>query len=227
MGEHENGFGRSGSMTSPSPTVFIVDDDVSARRSLARLVRVAGLSSEIFDSARAFLAAECGDRPGCIVLDVQMPEMTGPELQESLDRAGCALPIIFLSAHGDVSMTAAAMKKGAVDFLTKPVDCDVLFAAIERAIAVDVTRRAEQAEVAALAERIATLTPREHEVMTYVITGMLNKQVAAELGISEETIKIHRGRVMQKLNIVSVAELVRLCEKAGVAPASGARKAVT
>jgi FixJ family two-component response regulator len=207
-------------MTPLTPTVFIVDDDTSARRGLTRLVRVSGLAAESFASAGDFLAAGCSDRPGCMVLDVQMPEMTGPELQEALAEVDCGLPIIFLSAHGDVPTTAAVMKKGAVDFLTKPVDCDDLLTAIERAIATDSARRTEQAAVESIAARVATLTPREHEVMIHVITGMLNKQTAVALGISEETIKIHRGRVMHKLNVVSVAELVRLCEQAGIAPAS-------
>jgi len=150
---------------------------------------------------------------------VKMPEMTGPELQEELDRARCSIPIIFLSAHGDVPTTARAMKKGAVDFLTKPVDRDDLLEAIRLSLARDVENRAEQAENSRIYVHIETLTPREHEVMTYVITGMLNKQIADELDISEETVKIHRGRVMQKLDIVSVADLVRLCEKSGIDPA--------
>ena len=205
---------------SETPTVFIVDDDPSARRALTRLIRVAGLQAEPFASAHDFLEAGSHNKPGCIVLDVQMPEMTGPQLQDQLAELECGLSIIFLSAHGDVPTTAATMKKGAVDFLTKPVDRTDLLGAIERALVADVERREQQAAKASFAERIAVLTPREHEVMTYVLTGMLNKQIAAGLGISEETIKIHRGRVMQKLNIVSVAELVRLCERAGIAPAS-------
>ena len=206
-------------MTPETPTVFIVDDDLSARRALSRLMRVEGLQAEPFASARAFLESGYRNRPGCIVLDVQMPEMTGPELQDLLAELGVGLPIVFLSAHGDVPIAAATMRKGAVDFLTKPVDCSDLFAAIERAMVADAERREQHAAKASFAEQIATLTPREQEVMTYVITGMLNKQAAAQLGISEETVKIHRGRVMQKLNIVSVAELVRLCERAGIAPA--------
>lgn len=207
-------------MTTPSPAVFIVDDDPSARSGLTRLVRVAGFATESFRSAADFLAAGRSDEPGCIILDVQMPGMTGPELQEALAQLDCGLPIIFLSAHGDVPTTANAMKKGAVDFLTKPVDRDDLLAAIERALTADAERRSAQADVAELTQRIAALTPREHEVMTYVITGMLNKQIAGELGIAEDTVKIHRGRVMQKLGIVSVAELVRLCEKLNISPAS-------
>ena len=200
------------------PTVFIIDDDPSARRGLTRLVRAAGMDVESFASAGDFLESGKHDRPGCIVLGVRMPEMTGPELQEELSKAEYSMPIIFLSAHGDVETTAEAMKQGAVDFLTKPVDRDDLLEAIRVSLAKDAENRAQRAELSAINERINSLTPREYEVMTYVATGMLNKQIAAELGISEETVKIHRGRVMQKLRIVSVAELVRLCEKAGIEP---------
>ncbi len=194
------------------PTVFIIDDDLSARRGLTRLVSAAGMNVESFASAGDFLASERCGGPGCIVLDFRMPDMTGPELQEELGKADYSMPIIFLSAHGDVPTTARAMKKGAVDFLTKPVDRDDLLKAIRVSLAKD-------AENGFLSERMKKLTGREYEIMTYVISGMLNKQIAFELGISEETVKIHRGRVMQKLEIVSVAELVRLCEKAGIAPA--------
>ena len=201
------------------PTVFIVDDDPSARRGLTRLVRAAGMSAESYGSAGSFLSARSWEGPGCIVLDVRMPEMTGPELQEELARAGCPLPIIFISAYGDVPTAARAMKKGAVDFLTKPVDRDDLLGAIRSSLASDAEGRKRRAEISAIRECLETLTPREHEVMTWVITGRLNKQIAGRLGIAEETVKIHRGRVTQKLGIVSVAELVRLCEKAGIAPA--------
>ena len=145
--------------------------------------------------------------------------MTGPDLQEEMSRVGCCLPIIFLSGHGDVPTTAQAMKMGAVDFLTKPVDREDLLGAICMSLARDAENRSERDENSALNERVIALTPREHEVMTYVITGMLNKQIAGELDISEETVKIHRGRVMKKLEIGSVAELVRLCEKTGIDPA--------
>ena len=200
------------------PTVFIIDDDPSARRGLTRLVRAAGMNAESFASAEDFLASGKYAGPGCIVLDVRMPDMTGPELQEELGEAEYCMPIILLSAHGDVPTTARTMKKGAVDFLTKPVDRDDLLEAIRVSLARDAENRAQRAESSSIREHIKTLTPREHEIMTYVITGMLNKQIAFELDISEETVKIHRGRVMQKLGIVSVAELVRLCEKAGIAP---------
>jgi RNA polymerase sigma factor (sigma-70 family) len=200
-------------------TVCVVDDDPSARRGLIRLLRAAGLKTEAFDSAAEFLASgKCGG-PGCIVLDVRMPGMTGPELQEELAASEYAIPIVFLSGHGDVPTTAQAMKKGAVDFLTKPVDRDSLLDAVRTALARDAENRKRQEENRSIRELLSQLTPREHEVMTYVITGLLNKQIAGELDISEETVKIHRGRVMHKLGVESVAELVRLCEKAGVSPA--------
>ena len=201
------------------PTVFIIDDDPSARKGITRLVRAAGMNAESFASAGDFLTSGRSDGPGCIVLDVRMPEMTGPELQEELDRKEYCMPIIFLSAHGDVPTTAKAMKKGAVDFLTKPVDKDDLLEAIRISLAKDAEKCAERIENNSLREYFKRLTQREHEIMTYVISGMLNKQIAFELNISEETVKIHRGRVMQKLEIVSVAELVRFCGKAGIAPA--------
>ena len=200
------------------PTVFIIDDDPSARRALTRLVKAAGMQVEPFASAGDFLNSDKFGGPGCIILDVRMPEMTGPELQAKLLKAEYSMPIIFLSAHADVEITAEAMKKGAVDFLTKPVDRDDLLSAIHLSLAKDEENREKSAEIAAIREQIKTLTPREYEVMTYVITGMLNKQIAAELNISEETVKIHRGRVMKKLGVESVAELVRLCEKAGIPP---------
>ncbi len=199
------------------PTVFIVDDDPSARRGLTRLVRAAGLNAESFSSGAEFLVSEHRDGPGCIVLDVRMPEMTGPELQMELAKADYSMPIVFLSAHADVPIAAGAMKKGAVD--TKPVDASDLLAAIEESLVRDAENRAQRAESASIRELLKTLTPREHEVMTHVITGRLNKQIAGELEISEETVKIHRSRVMQKLGIVSVAELVRLCGRAGIEPA--------
>jgi FixJ family two-component response regulator len=201
------------------PTVFIIDDDPSARRGIVRLVRSAGINAESFVSAGEFLTSGRSDGPGCIVLDVRMSEMTGPELQEELGRSDYCMPIIFLSAYGDVPTTARAMKKGAVDFLTKPVDRDDLLEAIRISLAKDAGECVKLAENNLMHEYIKRLTPREYEIMTYVIKGMLNKQIAFELDISEETVKIHRGRVMQKLEIISVAELVRFCEKAGVTPA--------
>jgi FixJ family two-component response regulator len=199
------------------PTVHIIDDDPSARGGLTRLVRATGLSAESFGSAADFLASGKRDGPGCILLDVRMPEMTGPELQEELCKSDYCMPIIFLSAHGDVPTTAQTMKRGAVDFLTKPVDRADLQSAVRAALILDAENRAQLAVRGSTNEHLGKLTPREHEVMKYVISGLLNKQIAAELGISEDTVKLHRGRVMHKLGIDSVA--VRLCEKAGVAPA--------
>ena len=200
------------------PIVFIIDDDLSARRGLTRLIGAAGMNVESFASAQDFLAAgRLG--PGCVVLDVSMPEMTGPELQEVLAAAGHTLPIVFLSAHGDVPTTARTMKRGAVNFLTKPVDRDELMAAIDEALIRDEENRVARSERAAIRGQLDTLTPREHEVLTYVIAGLLNKQIALELDIAEVTVKIHRGRAMHKLAIDSLPELVRMCEKAGVAPA--------
>jgi FixJ family two-component response regulator len=201
------------------PTVFIVDDDPSARRGLTRLVRAAGMNAISFASAGDFLASGRCSGPGCIVLDVQMPEMTGPELQEELGESGNSMPIIFLSAHGDVPTTARTIKKGAVDFLTKPVDRDDLLEAIRVALARDADNRAHWAENSAILDQMKTLTPREREIMTHVIAGKPNKAIAADLEISLDTVKIHRGRVMQKLGIDSVAELVRMCEKVGIPPA--------
>ena len=201
------------------PKVFIIDDDSSVRRGLTLLVRAAGMNAESFASARDFLASGKCAGPGCIVLDVKMPDMTGPELQEELSKMEYCMPIIFFSGHSNVPITARAMKKGAVDFLPKPADKDDLLEAIHVSLAKDAENRAQRAESISIYEQIKTLTSREHEIMTYVIAGMLNKQIAYELAISEETVKIHRGRVMQKLGIDSVADLVRLCEKAGISPA--------
>lgn len=201
-------------------TIFVIDDDPSVCKGISRLVRSAGFNVETFASARDFLDSGKTDGPGCIILDVRMPEMTGPELQEKLSKTEYSMPIIFLSAHGDVPITAQAMKKGAVDFLTKPVDRDDLLEAIRISLDIAAEKCAERIENNSLQEYFKRLTPREHEIMTYVVTGMLNKQIAFELNISEETVKIHRGRVMQKLEIVSVAELVRLCEKGSISPAT-------
>ncbi len=200
-------------------SVYIIDDDLSVRNGLTRIVKAAGINAESFESAGDFLNSEKYKEHGCIILDVHMPEMTGPELQEKLIEAGSTMPIIFLSAHSDVPTTAKTMKKGAVDFLEKPVDHEDLMAAIQNSLEQDLETRTKRTAYNSILEHIKTLTPREHEVMTFVITGMLNKQIAAEMDISEETVKIHRGRVMQKLGIVSVAELVRICERANVEPA--------
>jgi FixJ family two-component response regulator len=206
-------------MTEETPTVFIIDDDPSARKGLSRVVRAAGMSVEAYSSAQAFLERTHYDGHGCILLDVKMPEMNGLELQEELAKANYSLPIIFVSGHADVPMTVQAMKKGALDFLTKPVDRDDLLKAVYDSLAKDRENRKMLSVEAEARDRFAKLSSREYEVMTFVIAGMLNKQIAYELGIVEDTVKIHRGRMMKKMNAASVPELVRLADIAGIEPA--------
>jgi FixJ family two-component response regulator len=203
-------------MTTAPPMVFVVDDDPSVRKSLARLIGSAGHTVEAFASAREFLARERYPGPCCLVLDVRMPGLTGLDLQEALANAGRQMPIVFVTGHGDVPMSVKAMKGGAVDFLTKPVDEKDLLAAIERCVARDVRNRGAEARITEIQERVQILTPRETEVFVLVVTGMLNKQIAFELGISEKTVKVHRARVMEKMRAGSVAELVRLADRVGV-----------
>ena len=199
-------------------TVFIVDDDASVRSGLSRLVRSAGFETEPFASAEEFLARRPFDGIGCVLLDLRMPKVTGAQLQERLAARGSTLPIIFLSGHGDVSASVRAMKQGAVDFLTKPVDDEVLVAALAEAMVRHRSVRATRDDLAAIAQRIATLTAREHEVMRCVIGGALNKQTAGHLGIAERTVKVHRAKVMEKMAAGSVADLVRSCDAAGLTP---------
>lgn len=205
-------------MTGFKPTVFVIDDDASIRKSLSRLLRSAGYTAETFSSAEEFLRREHYDGVGCILLDVRMPGLSGMDLQEELNKADYHMPIVFVTGHGDILMSVEAMKKGAVDFLTKPFDDEHLLQALGAAIKKDRDGRAEYAEVHEIRRRIELLTPREDEIFRYVITGMLNKQIAFELGIAEKTVKVHRGRVMEKLGVDSVAEIVRLAEKAGIKP---------
>ncbi len=200
--------------------VFIIDDDPSVRKGLERIFKASGFSSKSFESADSFLKSKVPGTPGCIVLDVQMPGTTGPQLQTSLKNRGILTPIIFLSAHGSVRITAETMKKGAIDFLTKPVDSDELITKVNNAFKIDLAQREKALELERITEKLNSLTQREYQVMTYVISGLLNKQIAAELEISEETIKIHRRKIMKKMGIVSVAELVRLCETASIKPAN-------
>lgn len=206
-------------MTDQAPTIFIIDDDLSARRGLKRLIRAAGFNVQAFASAQDFLEIQHYNGPGCILLDVQMPGLSGLDLQAELNKAEYNMPIIFISAHGNVPTTVQAMKDGALDFLAKPVDRDQLLKAIRGALEKDKTGRQEYAELEEIRARLDRLTPREFEVMTFVLAGLLNKQIAGRLGITEDTVKIHRGRVMSKMGVISVAELVRLTEKAGVRPA--------
>ena len=199
-----------------TPVVFIVDDDAGVRKSLARLLGSAGYAVEAFASARAFLAREPHGGPCCLLLDVRMPGLTGLDLQETLVAAGRRMSIVFVTGHVDVPMSVKAMKDGAIDLLTKPFDDKDLLGAIERAMAKDVQALGAEAHVAEVRERVQTLTPRETEVFALVVTGMLNKQIAAKLGIGEKTVKVHRARVMEKMQAGSVAELVRLADRAGV-----------
>ena len=205
-------------MTAFKPTVFVIDDDASIRKSLSRLLRSAGYTSETFSSSEEFLRREHFDGVGCILLDVKMPGLSGMDLQEELNKADYHMPIVFVTGHGDIPMTVEAMKKGAVDFLTKPFDDEELLQALRAAIEKDRNARAEHTEVHEIHRLIELLTPRENEILRYVVTGMLNKQIAVELGIAEKTVKVHRGRVMEKLGVDSVAELVRLAEKVGIKP---------
>ncbi len=199
--------------------VFVVDDDASVRQGLSRLLRSAGYEVRTFDSAAAFCACAPSEALGCLVLDLSMPNVNGLQLQDRLKDWGYDIPVIFLSGHGDVPVSVQAMKRGAIDFLTKPVDEKVLLAALDTAISRHRELRTASAERNAVRQRANTLSPRELETMQCVIAGLLNKQAADRLGIAEKTVKVHRARAMQKMNATSVAELVRLCEIAGIEPA--------
>ena len=203
-------------MTAAAPLVFVVDDDPSVRRSLTRLLASAGYTVEAFASAKEFLVRESYAGPCCLVLDVRMPGLNGLDLQETLAATGRRMSIVFVTGHVDGPMSVRAMKRGAADLLTKPVDDRDLLAAIRRALAQDVEDLGEEARVTEVRRRVNLLSPRETEVFALVVTGMPNKQIADALGISEKTIKVHRGRVMDKMQAGSVAELVRLADRAGV-----------
>ena len=200
----------------PGPRVFVVDDETPVRRALSRLLRAAGFAVAGFASPKEFLREYDPNTPSCLVLDLMMPDFNGLELQRTLASKGCVLPIIFLTGQGDVPKSVQAMKGGAIDFLTKPVNDEDLLAAVRAAIERDDVSRREQTELSEIRARLATLTPREREVLEHVVTGQLNKQIAADLGIAEKTIKVHRARVMAKMKVQSVAELVRLTERGGI-----------
>jgi FixJ family two-component response regulator len=199
-------------------TVFLVDDDSSVRKALARLIRAAGYEIQTFASAQEFFQSN-PETAGvsCLVLDVRMPGLNGLELQKALQAANVAIPIIFITGHGDIPMSVQAMKDGAVDFLPKPIREQALLPAIEQALARAARQRVEAAELVDIQRRLESLTPREREVMALVATGMLNKQIAYELGTVEKTVKVHRSRVMEKMEADSLADLVRLAEKVGIA----------
>ena len=203
-------------MPETQPIVFVVDDDASVREALGRLIRSAGLRVEAFASAEEFLIHPRADAPSCLVLDVQLPNLNGLDLQRRMVDANADIPIVFITGHGDIPTTVRAMKAGAVEFLTKPlVEGDVL-ESIQHAVARDRAARDRHADTAGLRARYASLTPREVEVMAWVVSGLLNKQIAGELGISEETVKVHRGHVMRKMEADSLAELVRMSERLGI-----------
>jgi FixJ family two-component response regulator len=195
------------------PIVFVVDDDADLRASIRGLLKSAGLRSEGFDTAEQFLHSHKLSGPSCLILDVSLPGMSGLDFQQQLRRAGLRIPIIFVTGHGDIPMSVKAMKSGAVEFLTKPFDDTELLNAVRQALARDIVRLSEEADVAGLRARYDTLTPREHEVMLLVVSGLLNKQIASELGTREITIKVHRAKAMQKMQAGSLAELVRMAEK--------------
>jgi RNA polymerase sigma factor (sigma-70 family) len=202
-------------MNEPSGIVLVVDDDPSVRKASARLFRAAGFQVETFGTAQEFLEYQRPDQPSCLVLDVRMPGLNGVELQEQLKARDADLPIVFMTGHGDIPMTVKAIKAGAVDFLPKPVSDERLLQAVAEAVDKNALTRRQSAELAEFRKRVESLSPRESEVMKLVINGLLNKQIAKQLGISEATVKVHRGRVMEKTEVESVAELVRRCERAG------------
>ena len=203
-------------MTEDKAVVFVVDDDESMRRSLATLLRSVGLDARVFPSPQDFMRAERPDAPACLVLDVRMPGMSGLAFQEQLAKAAIALPIIFITGHGDVPMTVRAMKAGAVEFLTKPFDDQVLLDAIHGAIERDRGRRRDAAQLAEVQARYRELTEREREVFRLVIAGRLNKQIANELGLAVVTVKVHRGQLMRKMVAKSVVDLARMADQLGI-----------
>ena len=205
-------------MTALNGVVFVIDDDEAVRKSLKRLLRAADYETEVFDSAANYLARPPDARPSCSIVDVQMPGLNGIELQEALIKRRREEQLIFITGHGNIAMCARVMKAGAVDFLPKPFKSRELLKCVEQALDRSAKQRHREATKNEARRLLDLLTPREFEVMQLVITGMLNKQVAGELGVGEKTVKVHRGRVMQKLGVNSVAELVRLVEKAVVPP---------
>jgi FixJ family two-component response regulator len=207
-------------MSLEQPVVFVIDDDQSMREALEGLLRTVGLKVCLFESTREFLQSERPDAPSCLVLDVRLPGLSGLDFQSELIKSGIQFPIIFISAHGDIPMTVRAIKAGAIEFLTKPFRHQDLLDAVQVGIERDRMRRRDAAGVAGLQQRFDSLTTREREIMALVVTGLLNKQTAAELEVSEVTVKLHRGNVMRKMRAKSLAELVRMADKLGLASTS-------
>jgi FixJ family two-component response regulator len=203
-------------MATAEPIVFVIDDDPSFRRSIEMLIGSAGLSVQTFGSAEEFLRSRRPDAPACLLLDVRLPHLSGLDLQGELTKAGVQIPIIFITGHGDIPMTVQAMKAGAIEFLTKPFREQDLLDGIRRAINFDRATRLQREKLADLRGRYQALTAREREVMARVVTGMLNKQIADALGITEKTVKVHRGHIMQKMRARSLADLVRTAERLGI-----------
>jgi FixJ family two-component response regulator len=204
-------------MTEPTSSVFVVDDDPSVRRAIKRLVESVGLHVELFGSVTEFINSSRPDGASCLVLDIRLPGISGLDFQRELVQAKNEIPMIFITAHGDIPMTVRAMKAGAVEFLTKPFRDQDLLDAIQVGLERDRVRRQRQAETAMLRERLESLTPREREILPLVVSGLLNKQVAAEIGATEATVKVHRSQLMRKMGASSLADLVRMSEKMGIA----------
>lgn len=200
-------------MTEAAAIVFVVDDDAAMRQSLSNLIRSVGLRVEAFASAQEFLRSKRPDVPGCLVLDVRLPGLSGLDLQKRMAEADIEIPIIFITGHGDIPMTVRAMKAGAVEFLTKPFRDQDLLDAVQQALERDRTARAQREEIDELRARLESLTPREQQVMGLVVAGLLNKQIAGKLGTSETTVKVHRHQVMEKMGADSLAELVRMADR--------------
>ena len=210
-------------MSASGPIVRVVDDDASVRRAVERLLSAKGYVVRSYGTAGDYLLAERGEEPGCLILDLRMPGPSGMELFESATRLGAALPVVFLTGHGDVPTSVRAMKGGAVDFLSKPVASEALLEAVARAVALDAANRTASASLSALRARFDSLTEREREVLAGVVAGRLNKQIAARLGIAERTVKAHRAAVMAKMHAGSVAELVQICDQLDAGEARVAR----
>ena len=211
---------RMSAITDSTPVVFVVDDDISVRESLESLIKWAGWQAETFESAEEFLARPRTSAPSCLVLDVSLPDLNGLDLQKLIAADRTDMPIIFITGHGDVPMTVQAMKAGAVEFLTKPIDDEALLSSIRHSIERSKSVLDEESEMQELRGCYASLTPREQEVMALVVSGLLNKQVGIKLGISEITVKAHRGKMMQKMKADSLADLVKMAVRLGIAPAT-------